>query len=124
MNYSNFHLESAAVLASHFNINGQDVLNFPEKYLGPNYKEVLNLWFYWDSLSDEQWNVYWDRWYELSVENRDKAAEIANKSASEVLDIKYWEYGVDDVIICEIIAAHLYLERGIPFTFLPLFFDL
>ena len=104
------------------NINKQDVLEHPEKYLGPNYKEVLNFWFYDESLSIEQGEVYWDRRDKLGRETRVKAYDLSTILASEVIDarIVVWlNYEVR-----EIVAAHLYIERNIPFTFLPLNFDL
>jgi hypothetical protein len=62
MNYSERHKGFANSLTLYYSINKQDVLDYPEKYLGPNYKEVLNWWFYCDSLSHEQLVVYWSRW--------------------------------------------------------------
>jgi hypothetical protein len=51
MNYSIHHKIFACDLKNHCRINEQDALDNPANYLGPNYKEVLNLWFYCDSLS-------------------------------------------------------------------------
>jgi hypothetical protein len=34
-------------------LNKPDVLTDPEKYLGPNWKQVLNFWNYADELSDK-----------------------------------------------------------------------
>jgi hypothetical protein len=120
--YSTYHISFSYVLNSQFSINKQDVLDYPQNYFGPNYKELLNFWFYWDSLSEEQCNAYWRRHNNIDVLFRNKANEISKKLASEVIDGRFVEflyYGQR-----EIIAAHLYLERNIPFTFLPLIFDL
>jgi hypothetical protein len=123
MNYSYYLTGFAKSLNCYYNINKQDVLDHPENYLGPNYKELLNYWFYRESWGIEQREVYYNRWYELSVENRNKAAEIAIKLASEVIDHRFvvQRFTYEEL---EIFSAHLYLERGIPFTFLPLLFDL
>jgi hypothetical protein len=115
MNYPKYHRGFAWKLNFHHNINEQDVLKYPEKYLGPNYKEVLNYLFYWDSLRDEQCDVYVNCLDELD-------SQMAKKLASEVIDPRFVHYLEYEVL--EIIAAHLYLERNIPFTFLPLIFDL
>jgi hypothetical protein len=111
------------------NINKQDVLDHPEKYLGPNYKEVLNFWFYRESLSVKQWKVYWDKWkvywdrlYSLDIETRTKANSTAIELAKEVIDSRFVDY--IEALELELIASHLFIERGIPFIFLPLIFDL
>ncbi len=123
MNYSENHKFFAWRLNhENYNINKQDVLDYPEQYLGPNYKELLNYWFYLKSMSNEQWKKYNERLSELPSQTRLDAYKIAKELASEVVDTKCLEYFCDEE--WEIIAAHLYLERGIPFTFLHLIFDL
>jgi hypothetical protein len=122
MNYSLLHQHLAYNLSRIHNINKQDVLENPEKYFGPNYRELLNFWFYKETLSDEQLVVCGKRYWESNSQTTVEAKDLAIKLASEVIgseipyDIGYTE--------CEIIAAHLYIEQGIPFTFLPLIFDL
>jgi hypothetical protein len=117
--YKNF----ADFLKYKHDIDKQDVLNYPENYFGPNYKEVLNYWFYRESFSEEQRNAYLDLYWKLDYQTRSKGQKIAKKLASEVIDPRVvgciW-----DEPIKEIIATHLYIERNIPFTFLPLIFDL
>jgi hypothetical protein len=122
MNYSERHKRFASQLNRYHNINQQDVLDHPENYLGPNYKEVLNYWFYRDSLSSEQIDVYWDRVYSLDNETKIKVSSTAIELAEEVIDPRFVNY--ISVEILELIASHLYMGRGIPFTFLPLIFDL
>ena len=122
MNYYFLHKHFAYRLNRDLNINEQDVLKYPESYLGPNYKEVLNFWVYWESLSPEQWEVYWDRYHRLDHHSHTEKRKFAKKLAAEVIDPRFVSYiGPEEL---EIIAAHLYLERGIPFTFLSLIFDL
>ena len=122
MNYSKRHKWFASNLKYIRNINEQDVLDHPENYHGPNYKEVLNYWFYLDSLSKEQRNVYWNRKNSLDIETLNKARSIAIELAKEVIDSRIVKYiGIGEL---ELIAAHLFIERGIPFTYLPLIFDL
>ena len=65
-------------------IEQQDVLEHPEKYLGPNYKELLNFWVYWHSLSAEQIEAYVDRsWYLVGQTFRGEI-NITAKFSSEV----------------------------------------
>jgi hypothetical protein len=122
MNYSERHKEFASLLKYSPNTNEQDVLEHIENYLGPNYKELLNYWFYRESLSSEQWDVFRERAYSLDIETRTKAILTAKELAEEVIDPRFVDYiWVGEL---ELIAAHLYIERGIPFTYLPLMFDL
>jgi hypothetical protein len=122
MNYSKIHKWFASNLKYIRNINEQDVLDHPENYLGPNYKELLNYWFYEESLSEEQRNVYLNRVDSLDYETRHKARSTATELAEEVIDPRFVNYLY--LIERELIAFHLYIERGIPFTYLPLIIDL
>jgi hypothetical protein len=54
MNYSKAHSR----LAKHF----PDVLTEPERYLGPNYKTVLNFWSFMDTLNEDQWYKVYSIW--------------------------------------------------------------
>jgi hypothetical protein len=122
MNYSYAHKSFATNLSLGYNINKQDVLDHPENYLGPNYKELLNYWFYWGSWSVEERNEHEQRHRRLDEETMDEAGEKAEILAKEVIDPRFiWFSEYEDL---EIVAAHLYIERGIPFTFLPLIFNL
>jgi hypothetical protein len=122
MNYSNSHKLFASELNDYYNINKQDVLDNLENYLGPNYKEVLNYWFYYDSLSEELKNVYWNKVDSLDDETLTKARSIAIELAKEVIDPRFVECLFTREL--ELIESHLYIERGILFTFLPLIIDL
>jgi hypothetical protein len=122
MNYSKLHKSFADSLNHFYSINEQDVLDFPQKYLGPNYKEVLNWWFYWESFNDEQLDVYGKRRSSLDHKSRVKAHYTAEELANEVIVPIVVNYLDDEGL--ELISSHLYLERNIPFTFLPLIFDL
>jgi hypothetical protein len=122
MNYSERHKIFANALNVYHNINEQDVLNNPQNYFGPNYKESLNYWFYWKSLAWEQKVICSDRLHEIDAKTYNKAGKIAKNLALEVIDPRFVEHLLP--VECEIISAHLYLERNIPFTFLPLIFDL
>jgi hypothetical protein len=122
MNYSISHKRFVSQLNRYHCINEQDILDHPENYLGPNYKELLNFWFYCESLSGEQWGVYRNRFWSLNFETLNRARSIATELAKEVIVPRFVDYIW--VLDEELIASHLYIERGIPFTFLPLIFDL
>jgi hypothetical protein len=122
MNYSFLHQNLAIQLNRIHNINKQDVLEHPEKYLGPNYKEVLNFCFYCDSLSYGQKEVYWVNLDKLCKQTQREGRKLAEELSAEAIDPRFVEH-LSHVSL-EIISSHLYIERNIPFTFLPLIFDL
>jgi hypothetical protein len=122
MNYSKSHKLFASYLNRYHNINEQDVLEHIENYLGPNYKELLNYWFYYDSLSDEKWDVYCNHFWVLDIQTRIKANSTAKELSKEVIDHRFVEHLYTREL--ELIASHLYIERGISFTYLPLYIDL
>jgi hypothetical protein len=122
MNYFKSHKEFASQLNRYHNINEQDVLDHPENYLGPNYKELLNFWLYWDSLSNEKWYVFCIRVCSLDVGTWSEARSTAEELAKEVIDPRFVDYLYP--IELELIASHLYIERGIPITYLLLIIDL
>ncbi len=37
-------------------LRNQRALDNPVEFLGPNWKDVLNFWFFLDTLTEEQWN--------------------------------------------------------------------
>jgi hypothetical protein len=123
MNYSGRYNLFANCLNWKYDINKQDVLEHPEKYLGPNYKELLNYWFYRDSWSLKRWKVYSDKRSKLDLRIFIEGCKMAKELALEVIDPRFINF-LRNSEDSELIAAHLYLERNIPFTFLPLNFDL
>jgi hypothetical protein len=54
MKISRIHQRFADRLQFQYSISKQEVLNHPEKYLGSNYKLVINFWLYLDTLSEDQ----------------------------------------------------------------------
>jgi hypothetical protein len=122
MNYSKRHKWVASVFNHFPNINERDVLNYPQNYLGPNYKSVLNYWFYLESLSYIQERMYPDRFLSFNPETWNEVFLTSKELTKEVIDPRFVDYLYP--IELELIASHLYIERGIPFTFLPLIIDL
>jgi hypothetical protein len=112
-------------------LNQPAALTNPEKYLGPNWEDVLNFWIYLDTLSaeekEEMDNHYWD----LDDNVRLFAIDDARNAAEEVvgLDFRYAAclaaHDVTRVIVFgyatyELIGHHKLLEQDKTLTFLPL----
>jgi hypothetical protein len=66
-----------------------DVLTNPEKYLGPNWEDVLNFWFYVEGLSKQEEDEMWQRYWSLDDDVRDCAFFAARDAAIEVVG---WEF--------------------------------
>jgi hypothetical protein len=129
-------------------LKNPDALTNPEKYLGPNYQDVLNFWIYLDSLSDEEkgemndlyWALNYNMRYFANGAARNAAIEVVGwefryaawLAADEVIGVKirygdlYTVYDVSPwrVVFCyatlELIGHHKLLEQDKTPTFLPL----
>jgi hypothetical protein len=117
----------------------QRALEHPEDYLGSNWKDVLNFWWYLEGLSGEQRKIVVERYWALGYEVRDAARaaawDVARAAAWDVAyDVAFWAacYDVGGVkygcpagyATSELIGSHCLLEQGKPLTFLLLFLDL
>jgi hypothetical protein len=104
-------------LISHWSAN-PDVLTYPERHFGPNYKTLINFWIYWDSLSWKQLDVHFEKRRELPGSTWRDAERLCRDAAKSIVSREVW-YFLND---CEneIVASHILLESGIPLTFLPL----
>jgi hypothetical protein len=109
-----------------------DVLTHPAKYLGPNWKDVLNFWIYLDTLSDEEKKKMNDRFLALDEDVWDSAWCAAMDAANEVvgenfrnaawcaaLDVTGWR-AVFGEATEELIGHHKLLEQNKTPTYLPL----
>lgn len=77
------------------NNNNPEVLNKPEEFLGPNYKEVLKFWNKIEKMSEEQWRVVKERDDALCNENYLdwlKAVDLACEASWEVVGEHYTYY--------------------------------
>jgi hypothetical protein len=100
-----------------------DALKNPEKYLGPNWEDVLNFWIYLDTLSDEEKEEMGQRYWTLNYNVRDCAMNAAMDAAKEVVGVKFrtdaW-FAACDVTgrvvfgdaTWELIAHHKLLEQN------------
>jgi hypothetical protein len=98
-------------------------LTNPAKYLGPNWEDVLNFWFYLDTLSAEEKEAISDHYYTLDDYVRNSAIDAARVAAEEVVgkDFRYAAclaaHDVTRVIVFgyatyELIGHHKLLEQG------------
>jgi hypothetical protein len=104
-------------------LNQPDVLTNPEKYLGPNWEDVLNFWIYLDTLSDEEKKKMYDRYQTLEYTVRDSSINVAMDVAHEVIGWGFseaaWDAarGVTGWVIFgnatdELFAHHILLEQN------------
>ena len=109
-------------------LKNPEVLTNPEQFLGPNWETVLRFWLYWESLTYEQKDELYHRWYAIDDDTDERAWGLASDAATEVI-------GRDNRnVVCyattyspitmELIAMHILLERGHQLTFVPLIKDL
>jgi hypothetical protein len=107
------------------------VLTNPEDFLGPNWEDVINFWFYIDTLTkDEREKMgvcYWhldhatlDSAYNASRCAATEVVErvVANKAWGAIYDVSDWY--IFGYVTYELIAQHKLLEQDKPLTFLPL----
>jgi hypothetical protein len=59
-------------------LDDQTTLEYPERFLGPNWKDVLNFWIYLDTLSDGEHNLINEHYYNLNCIH----VKEANKKAT------------------------------------------
>jgi hypothetical protein len=125
MTYSKIHQKFSKILKN------PAALTNPEKYLGPNWEDVLNFWIYLDTLSDEEKNEMRQRCWDLDGDVRISANVVASDSADEVVgwgfrEAAYWAAcDVTGRVVFgdatyELIAHHKLLEQNKTLTILPL----
>ena len=68
-------------------LKDQDVLTNPEKYLGHNWKDVLNFWIHLDTLSVEERRIINRRY--LALDNMSTLKILACKAANDTIGIHY-----------------------------------
>jgi hypothetical protein len=99
-------------------VGNPEVLTSPERHLGPNYKILINFWIYWENLSLEQLDVFYEKRGKLHARVwRDANRLCAEAAKSIVSPDVYYLLGDCDY---EIVACHHLINAGIPLTFIPL----
>jgi hypothetical protein len=103
-------------------LKDQTALEYPEYFLGPNWKDVLNFWIYLDTLSREDFQIVVDRYY---MTKAFASWNASLEAAKTTISLRYinavgtaWA-GVNYATL-ELIASHN-LES---LKFLPLFLNL
>jgi hypothetical protein len=103
-------------------LNQPDALTNPEKYLGPNWEDVLNFWIYLDTLSEqervEMWRRYWAlddvmRWFPRIAASNAAEEVVGREFRDEAWRAAYfvtgwWVFGYATV---ELIAHHKLLQQ-------------
>jgi hypothetical protein len=113
-------------------LNNQRALEYPEAFLGVNYKDVLNFWWFLDGLNEDQWEIVRERYYVLDYKVRVTAGAAAgaaayaaaayDAAAADVYDAA--AYATLELIGShrwELIGSHRLLEQEKSLTFLSLF---
>jgi hypothetical protein len=108
-------------------LNQPEALTNPEKYLGPNYQDVLNFWIYLDTLSEQEREEIAERYYALDDNVRDCAIDDARDAAGKVVGENFrnaaWfvtGWGVFGYATWELIGIQKLEEQSKPPTILPL----
>jgi hypothetical protein len=115
-----------------------DRLIEPEKYMGPNYKEILNFWWFLEGLNDSQWENVGER-YSLLGENFKHNGLVVSNSLKVQMAVEstvIWGAAqrvcvgegrhIDQVYAVEwatdeLISMHLTLEQMHSLVYVPLF---
>ena len=104
-------------------LKDQTALECPERFLGPNWKDVLNFWIYLDTLSDEEHEIVTNRYLDLEEDARNKAYQAAVSTIGNEYAFVAWDVPFtigSSYATLDLISSHK-LES---LKFLPLFLDL
>jgi hypothetical protein len=109
------------------------VLDHPEEFLGQNWKDVLNFWFFLDILTKDQWKSISDAYRSLSRDERHLAYLAASDAAQVAVatgysaaardaasDAAYAAYAAAGYATWEIMGSHILKEQNKSLFFLPL----
>jgi hypothetical protein len=125
MSYSKTHQRFAD------NLRNQRALSHPEEFLGPNWKDVLNFWFYIDTLSLEQFEIARSRFWNLDVADRkyveklicDASCDVTSEQVSDCLYMSTLRWTLTNATL-ELIGAHKILEQSGDIRIVQLFLEL
>jgi hypothetical protein len=104
-------------------LDDQTALEYPERFLGPNWKDVLNFWIYYDTLSDDVLRLIIRR--HQAIEDLNYVKNLSWNAAENTIGEYYTRVAYDvthslSYLTCELIGSHK-LET---LNFLPLFLNL
>jgi hypothetical protein len=104
-------------------LEDQTALEYPERFLGPNWKDVLNFWIYLDELSVDELYIMYAHYHDLRDVHT--LMSLAVKAAEDTIGGVYktaaWcatTNSIGALVIYELIGSHN-LET---LAFLPLFY--
>ena len=111
-------------------LNNPRVIYKPEKFLGPNWKDVLNFWLFLDTLSENQWGVVTERSIAIDV-----VAQAATREATRFTrDLEFYYTGFNPSFggtkcaavfaTRELTVLHNLLSQNNSLTFFPMFLNL
>ena len=104
-------------------LRAQTALEYPERFLGPNWKDVLNFWIFIDTLNEDQWKSIKDAHYSLRLHECNLAIDAAWLAAW----LAAGAGGCDAALFtsgyaaCEIIGSHILKEQGKSLVSFPLY---
>jgi hypothetical protein len=115
-------------------LNEPRALTNPEDFLGPNWKDVINFWFYIDGLSEEERRKIGESYWALDGDVLDSAWRAAYNASKDVVEFTVTiaacgasvcrSYGTYRAFFgyatYEVIGHHKLLEQGKSLLFLPL----
>jgi hypothetical protein len=119
-------------------LGNQRALEYPEEFLGQNWKDVLNFWFFMDTLTEEQIKSISDAYFSLSSDERhfayladSDAAQVATGYSAARLAARdaafdaawYAAWDAAGYATYELICSHIFKEKGKSLVFLPLFLN-
>jgi hypothetical protein len=113
-------------------LHTQSALRYPEEFLGPNWRDVLNFWFFINTLSFEQLNRVGDIYRNIAETDRISATNLAANAATDTImscSIAHEAFIAPPGLAggtatLELIGSHKILEQGRLLTFVPLFLEL
>ncbi len=104
-----------------YNVN-REILTSPQDYFGPNYKDLLNFWVYYETLTDYQNDEVWNKIWAMDFDTWLQARDLIIKLSDQV-DWFNVPPSFMSIVEMEICFAHIILERGEILVFLPLYLD-
>jgi hypothetical protein len=129
MSYSKAHQRFSTI------IRHSAALSAPQDFLGPNYKTLLDFWWFIESLTVDKLEAVSDRYFEIDFLAKESAYHRASDAANIITEYtsdaascthNYGKFrsamGFD--VTYELIAMHIILDKGESLMFIPLFGDL
>ena len=129
MSYSKAHQRFSTI------VRRAAALSAPQDFLGPNYKTLLDFWWFIESLTVDKLEAVSDRYFEIELLTREsayhRAADAANiitrysgDAASCTHNYGKFRSAISFDVTYELITMHIILDKGESLMFIPLFDNL